>query len=166
MTSKLSARRPESKKKEQPNQILNLGRYVPGLITHIANKLSRNANSVYQRRFGVSVTEWRILSQLAIEPGIPASRICFVIGFDKGPISRTLTAMETRGLITIRPNPRDARSYAIDLTNEGRRIHNEIIVVALERERSLLACLQPQEVEMLINLLVRVHSNIGAVADT
>ncbi len=49
-------------------QVLDLDRYVPALITFIANKLSRSATVVYQKRFRVNVTEWRILSLLAIEP--------------------------------------------------------------------------------------------------
>ena len=55
-------------------QVLDLDRYVPALITFIANKLSRSATVVYQKRFGVNVTEWRILSLLAIEPEISAAR--------------------------------------------------------------------------------------------
>src|SRR5438309_806090 len=81
--------------------VLDLERYVPALITFIANKLSRSATVLYQKRFGVNVTEWRILALLAIEPGIPASRICHVIGFDKGPVSRTLGMMQQRGLVAI-----------------------------------------------------------------
>ena len=87
-------------------QVLDLDRYVPALITFIANKLSRSATVVYQKRFGVNVTEWRILSLLAIEPEISAARICHVIGFDKGPVSRTLAGMEERGLVSIRADRR------------------------------------------------------------
>jgi DNA-binding MarR family transcriptional regulator len=159
----LSPRRTVARRGKGRNQVLDLERYVPGLVTFIANKLARGANVIYQKQFGVSVTEWRILSQLALEPGIPASRICYVIGFDKGPISRTLMAMQKRGMITIRTNPKDARSYSIFLTAEGKRIHDGIIVLALERERRLLGCLRREEREVLIELLVRVHSNIAAV---
>ena len=89
-------------------QVLDLDRYVPALITFIANKLSRSATVLYQKRFGVNVTEWRILSLLAIEPEISAARICYVIGFDKGPVSRTLAVMEQNGLVTIRADERTA----------------------------------------------------------
>src|SRR6267378_8649852 len=82
--------------------LLDLDRYVPAFITFIANKLSNSATALYQRNFGVNVTEWRIMSLLAIEPGIPASRICHVIGFDKGPVSRTLAMLQKRGMVTIR----------------------------------------------------------------
>jgi hypothetical protein len=64
--------------------MLDLDRYVPAFVTFIANKLSNSATAFYQRNFGVNVTEWRIMSLLAIEPGIQASRICHVIGFNRG----------------------------------------------------------------------------------
>jgi DNA-binding MarR family transcriptional regulator len=161
--NKITPRPVVAGRKKGRGQVLDLERYVPGLVTFIANKLARSANVLYQKRFGVSITEWRILSQLALEPGIPASRICYVIGFDKGPISRTLTAMQKRGLIIIQTNPLDARSYSIYLTPEGKRIHDGIIVLALEREHRVLSCLLPAEREVLIKLLARVHSNIAAV---
>jgi DNA-binding MarR family transcriptional regulator len=142
---------------------LNLDRYVPAYITFIANKLSNSATAAYSRNFGVNVTEWRILSQLAIEPGIPASRICHVIGFDKGPVSRTLAAMQKRGLITIRTDPDDGRSHSISLTARGRTTHDKVIVAALDRERRLLSCLNENERDLLIDLLRRLHDNLGAV---
>jgi DNA-binding MarR family transcriptional regulator len=144
-------------------QRLDLDRYVPAYITFIANKLSNSATAVYSRNFGVNVTEWRILSQLAIEPGIPASRICHVIGFDKGPVSRTLAAMQKRGLITIRTDPEDGRSHSISLTARGRTTHDKVIVAALDRERRLLSCLNDNERDLLIDLLRRLHDNLGAV---
>ncbi|UFZ02877.1 MarR family transcriptional regulator [Bradyrhizobium ontarionense] len=142
---------------------LDLDRYVPAFITFIANKLSNSATAFYQRNFGVNVTEWRIMSLLAIEPGIPASRICSVIGFDKGPVSRTLALMKGRGLIAIRNDPEDGRSHSISLTAKGRATHDKVIVAALERERRLLACLDKNEQEVLIALLRRIHDNLDAV---
>jgi len=101
----------------------------------------------------VNVTEWRILALLAIEPAISAARICHVIGFDKGPVSRTLAVMEQSGLVTIRTDESDGRTHAISLTSKGRTTHDQVIAAALERERRLLSCLRKDEREVLINLL-------------
>ena len=149
----------------RPGPTLDLDRYVPAIITFIANKLSNSATAFYQRNFGVNVTEWRIMSLLAIEPGIPASRICSVIGFDKGPVSRTLAMMKKRGLVAIRSAPADGRSHAISLTTKGRATHDEVIVAALGRERRLLSCLDAGERDVLIGLLRRLHDNLGAVTE-
>lgn len=159
---------PSTKSRNKPaaghdGPTLDLDRYVPAFITFIANKLSNSATAFYQREFGVNVTEWRIMSLLAIEPGIPASRICLVIGFDKGPVSRTLSAMEKRGLIAIRTDPNDGRTHSISLTAKGRATHDKVIVAAFERERRLLSCLSRNEQEVLIDLLRRLHENLGAV---
>jgi len=142
---------------------LDLERYVPAFVTFIANKLSNSATAFYQEHFGVNVTEWRMMSLLAIEPGIPASRICQVIGYDKGPVSRTLAALRKRGLVAIRTDPNDGRSHSISLTAKGRATHDKVIVAALERERRLLSCLDKAEQEVLIDLLHRIHDNLGAV---
>ncbi|KPF98159.1 MarR family transcriptional regulator [Rhodopseudomonas sp. AAP120] len=144
-------------------QTLDLERYVPAFITFIANKLSNSATAFYQREFGVNVTEWRIMSLLAIEPGIAAARICQVIGFNKGPVSRTLTDMQQRGLIAIRTDPNDGRSHSISLTAKGRATHDKVIVAALDRERRLMSCLDKGEQEVLIEMLRRLHNNLGAV---
>lgn len=143
--------------------LLDLDRYVPAFVTFIANKLSNSATIHYQKHFGVNVTEWRIMSLLAIEPGIPASRICQVIGFDKGPVSRTLSMLESRGLVTIGTDRRDARTHSIKLTAKGRKTHDAVIVAALEREQRLLSCLADSEREVLIDLLRRIHGNLDAV---
>ena len=157
---------PSTRSRKTPAQegsTLDLERYVPAFITFIANKLSNSATAFYQRQFGVNVTEWRIMSLLAIEPGIPAARICHVIGFDKGPVSRTLAGLEKRGLVAIRTDPKDARTHSISLTARGRSTHDKVIVAAFERERRLLSCLAKDEREVLIDLLRRLHENLGAV---
>lgn len=159
---------PSTRARQKPAPVeagptLDLDRYVPAFVTFIANKLSNSATAFYQREFGVNVTEWRIMSLLAIEPGIPASRICHVIGFDKGPVSRTLAGLEKRGLVSIRTDPNDGRTHSISLTAKGRATHDKVIVAALERERRLLSCLNKDEREVLIDLLRRLHENLGAV---
>ena len=169
----MSITTPTAKPKKKPpadaahgGQTLDLDRYVPALITFIANKLSNSATAFYQREFGVNVTEWRIMSLLAIEPGIPASRICQVIGFDKGPVSRALATMQKRGLIAIRPDPDDGRTHMISLAAKGRATHDRVIVAALDRERRLLSCLNAEEQDVLIDLLLRLHNNLGTVTGT
>jgi DNA-binding MarR family transcriptional regulator len=161
----VARRRPAKPASVAEGQTLDLERYVPAFITFIANKLSRSATAFYQKRFGVNVTEWRIMSLLAIEPGIPASRICHVIGFDKGPVSRTLALMQKRGLIAIGSDPHDARSHSIALTPRGRTTHDAVIVAALAREQRLLSCLRKDEQETLIELLRRVHGNLHNVTE-
>lgn len=143
--------------------VLDLARYVPALLTFVSNKLSRSGSALYRRHFGVGIIEWRVLTMLALEPSIPASRVCQVIGLDKGPVSRSLAGLERQGLVTIRADATDTRRRLATLTPAGRALHDRIIMVALERERRLLSCLTAEQQDSLIELLNLLHENLGAV---
>jgi DNA-binding MarR family transcriptional regulator len=138
-------------------------RYVPALLTNLASKLSRSGSALYRRHFGVGTIEWRIMALLAVEPGIPASRICAVIGLDKGPVSRSLAVLETRGLVAVAADAADTRKRLALLTEAGRALHDRILAVAREREHRLLSCLTPAQREALIATLNLLHDNLPAV---
>jgi DNA-binding MarR family transcriptional regulator len=140
--------------------VLDLGGYVPYFLTAISNTWSRSSSRLYLERFGVGVTEWRVMSQLAIEPAIAAQRICEVIGLDKGAVSRSVAALVAAGHVTERPNRRDARRQVLSLTPRGYALHARLIALATARERMMLADLSPQEREQLIDLLRRVHAKL------
>ena len=159
--------KPPATRSDQPvpdgGTVLDLTSYVPALLTFVSNKLTRSGSALYRRHFGVGITEWRILAMLAVEPSIPATRICQVIGFDKGPVSRSLAFMEGRGLVTIRADEADTRRRLATLTPAGRALHDRIIVVALERERRLLSCLTAEQRSTLVEVLNLLHDNLGDV---
>ena len=144
--------------------MLDLDRYVPALITFIANKLSRSATVVYQKRISASTS--RNGGSCRCSRSSPAFRpraSAHVIGFDKGPVSRRWRRWRSAGWSTIRADRQDGRTHAISLTAKGCTTHDQVIAVALERERRLLSCLSKPERETLIGLLLRVHGNLDAV---
>ncbi|MFP6849658.1 MAG: MarR family winged helix-turn-helix transcriptional regulator [Pseudomonas sp.] len=142
---------------------LNLARYVPGLLTFLANKLATGASQCYRKHFGIGVVEWRMLSMLAVENDISANRICQVIGLDKSAVSRSLQVLEASGYVSSRIDPGDARRNTVSLTEAGRALHDRVLLVALERERRLLRGLSPEEVDILIELLGRLHGQVAHV---
>ena len=142
---------------------LNLERYVPALVSFVSNKLSRGASNTYRNIFGIGVTEWRIMSLLALEPGIPAQRICHVIGFDKALVSRTIQSLQSEKYVIVRSDGNDSRKRTIALTRKGLEMHDRVIKVVLEREKLLLADFSEKEVDVLVNLLHRMHARIDAV---
>jgi DNA-binding MarR family transcriptional regulator len=49
------------------------------------------------------------------------------------------------------------------LTKKGRALHDQILGIALERERAFLSPLTASETETLIKLLKRLHENLPEV---
>lgn len=142
---------------------LDLDNYVPAFLTFLANKLSSGASAVYRRRFGIGITDWRIMALLAIEPWVPAGRICEVIGLDKAAVSRSVRDMAALGLVETQVQDCDQRRQFIALTREGIVMHDAIVDIALERERVLLADLSEEERRLLVGLLMRMHARLAIV---
>jgi len=79
------------------------------------------------------------------------------------PTSRCFKSMQAKGLITMGLHAGDGRLRIATLTPKGRALHDQILGIALERERALLAVLDEKERETLIGLLKRLHENLPAV---
>jgi DNA-binding MarR family transcriptional regulator len=147
------------------NNKLDLDRYVPAMLTFLANKLATGASLNYRKHFGIGVVEWRLIALLAVEDKITANRICQVIGLDKSAVSRSLQVLEAAGRIWGEVDSKDARCYTVSLTTEGKMLHDRVLKVALERERRLLSDFSPAEVDTLVNLLGRLQRKVAYVND-
>jgi DNA-binding MarR family transcriptional regulator len=145
-----------------PRQV-DLDRYVPAFFTWIANKLSRGASKHYLAVSQVGIETWRCLVLLAIEKSISAQQVSKIIGMDKGSVSRCFKSMQMRGLITLELDASDGRLRMAILTRKGRALHDQLLGIALERERALLAVLTEPERETLNRLLAKLHQNLPAV---
>ncbi len=139
---------------------IDLRNYAPAYLTWIANKLSRGASQAYLAAFGVGIETWRVLVLLAIEPCLSAHRISRVMGMDKAQVSRTFKAMQAQGLIRIELNIQDGRLRMASITPKGRELHDEIVELALARERALLSVLSTVDRTELLRLLRKIHESL------
>ena len=145
--------------------MLDLDRYTVAYLVWTANKLSRGASHNYLKVFGVGVETWRCLVLLAIHNSIAAQQISQVMGMDKASVSRCFKIMQAKGLILMGLDASDGRVRIATLTPKGRALHDQILEMALERERVLLSVLSESDRETLLRLLKRVHENLAGRRD-
>lgn len=144
---------------------LDLKRYVPALLTFASNKLSQVASETYRKLFGIGISEWRVLALLAAEPGIPAARMCQMIGFDKALASRVVKKLSEQGLVSVAIDARNSSRSIIHLTPAGEDVHDKVLKVVKERERILHAAFTTEEIDTLVDLLQRVQARAEVVND-
>src|SRR5690348_9360259 len=90
----------------------------------------RGFNRFYTRTIGLlqeglldsdfSLTEVRVLYELAHGERVTASDLCRGLGLDAGYVSRMLRRFERLHLVAVDPDPADARSRLLSLTARGR----------------------------------------------
>ena len=136
---------------------LDLDNYVPAYLTYLAGKISNSASATYRPKFGVGITDWRIMALLATEPWITAGRVCDVIGLDKAAVSRSVREMKKIGIVEA---DEDQYRQLIALTRKGLAVHDRIVKLSLEREQQLLKNFSAAERKLLINFLSRMHAQV------
>ena len=139
---------------------LNLDNYVPAYLTYLAGKISSSASATYRPKFGVGITDWRIMALLATEPWISAGRVCDVIGLDKAAVSRCVRGMKLNGIVDVHWADDDQYRQLIALTRKGLILHDRIVKFSLQREQQLLKSFSAAERKMLINFLSRMHAQV------
>jgi len=142
---------------------VDLERYVPAYLSWISNKLSRGASQHYLSAFNIGIEVWRCLVLLAVESQVSAQQVSRVIGMDKAAVSRCFKTMHDQGYISFTLDAQDGRLRLAKLTAKGRALHDQVLQVALARERAFLSVLSASEVDTLIGLLRRLHDNLPHV---
>ena len=145
--------------------VIDHERYVPFIIISISNNLYRGASQFYQARFGVGVTEWRVLSALAAEPNSTANRLCQIAQLDKAAASRSLKVLEKDGYVTIAPHRSDARKRVVAFTPAGQALYEKILTVALQRQEKMVEGFSPEERDTLIGYLHRLRANLAKLEE-
>lgn len=70
--------------------------------------------------------EARILYEVATRPGCTAKDIRAVAGFDQGYLSRLVTRLEEKGLVTRRTSTSDGRAQELYLSSRGKKAFQEL----------------------------------------
>lgn len=113
-----------------------------------------------------SLTEARVLYELAHRTRTTARDVGDALGLDAGYLSRILRGFETRGLIAKRPDDDDRRQLLLTLTDAGRRAF-----AALDRESrreisTLLRALSEGEQDQLTAAMGSIERLLGDRAAT
>jgi DNA-binding MarR family transcriptional regulator len=137
---------------------------LPYRLSVAANAVSQLIARAYEDRFGLRISEWRLIAVLADEGPLTPQTLCERTIMDKVTVTRAAQGLLKRRLIKREPNATDARSHRLLLTESGKRLYGEIAPLALEYEAQLLAGIDPREVRTLERQLRRLERAAGALS--
>jgi DNA-binding MarR family transcriptional regulator len=124
-------------------------------IITLATLLRRSATLTYRRQLGLSQIDWSILALVGEHAPLSHNQLADLIGLDKGQLSRGVSALVAKGLIT-RENQSPRRGVQITLSGRGFEVYNELIYSALQRNREILAEIAESERKRFFVLLEKL----------
>lgn len=133
--------------------ILELERFLPYRLSVLSNRISSEIAALYEQRFGISVTEWRVMAVLGRYLRLSAVEVAEHTAMDKVAVSRAVNALLERGLLLRDIHSDDRRRSVLALSDAGFAIYDQIVPLALDYERQLLESLSQAEIKRFDALL-------------
>ena len=131
----------------------------------------RAFNRFYTKQIGVlnerwmrsdfSLTELRVLYELAHGDGIPAKALAEELGLDPGYLSRIIKQLNERGFIDKEVNENDQRLVTLRLTAEGRSAFEPLDRASGEEVRAMLERMTESEQKKLVAAMTTIRELMG-----
>ena len=122
----------------------------------LASSLFKGAQHYYGKRFGITIPEMRILSNLGSDGPLTATQLVDLTAMDKGLVSRILTGLHGRGLLGAITASSDPRRRTWSLSRRGEQMVEMLRPVWKRREGILQEGLTEAERLQLADMLERL----------
>jgi DNA-binding MarR family transcriptional regulator/N-acetylglutamate synthase-like GNAT family acetyltransferase len=142
----------------------------PDLARHV--ETARRFNRFYTQQIGVlregllrspfSLTEVRVLYEIAHRDEITAAELSKDLGLDAGYLSRILRDFSRKGLVEKRPSKSDGRQSLLRLTKKGQKEFATLNARQNDEVGAMLNKLSPAERSRLVESMQTIHGLLGA----
>jgi DNA-binding MarR family transcriptional regulator/GNAT superfamily N-acetyltransferase len=134
----------------------------------------RRFNRFYTRQLGLldegllhspfSLTEVRVLYEIAHHAGITATEVRELLALDAGYLSRILRGLRRQGLVAARASASDRRRRQLTLTERGRRTFDVLDARSTEEVEAMLARLSRGERKELVEAMRGIEALLSRPA--
>ena len=136
----------------------------------------RQFNRFFTRRIGVlregllhspySLTEARIVFELAHCPDLTSSDVCRELGLDAGYLSRILARLEQQGLLEKVRSETDGRERLLRLTSEGEKAFALLDQRSRDEVAQMLTELSEENQQHLLKAMATIQGVLGTILST
>ncbi len=123
----------------------SLRHFLPYQLAVLAEYTSSRFAQVYSERFGLTIPEWRVLATVGERDMLRAKDIEAERHLHKTVVSRAIAKLRARGLVDLKNNSQDRRESFLLLTPKGRKLYDEIVLLAQIYSGEILAPLDATE---------------------
>lgn len=135
---------------------LHLDRFVPYRLSVLTNVVSMSIASTYEREFGLTIPQWRVVAVLARYPNLSAIEVAERSAMDKVAVSRAVQGLLAARRLVRGLDKDDRRKSVLRLSTAGQAVYTRVAPLALDYEKRLLQSLSATERRALDRLISRL----------
>ncbi|MEE4014813.1 MarR family transcriptional regulator [Roseibium sp. FZY0029] len=132
-------------------------------VPYLLNRAGVALGERFTRRiasYGVTLPMYRVLAVLRQSGTKTLGDLSELVSVELSTLSRLISLMVKRGLVTrIRP-PENARIVLIDVTPKGADLADELMQIAMHFEDTLISNLDKDQVDILKTLLCQINQQV------
>lgn len=137
--------------------------FLPYKLAVASARLSGIIAAHYSEKFDMTLPEWRCMAVIGSSKTCSASTIVQTTVMDKVAVHRAISRLLKQNRLQQSADPQDKRRNLLSLTDTGKKIYGEIILIALETETKLLDQIGDKQGAMINNLIDHINKAIDAI---
>jgi len=136
---------------------------MPKSVGTLLKKLTVTYGLVIDSRMaqlGITKTQSDVLVQIILHGSLTQRELCQLNGVTAASMSRTISNLEEKQLITIARSERDPRKHHISLTDKAVQLQQDIVHIKESVYHAMLEGISAEETAVLLRLLERMETNL------
>jgi len=142
---------------------LRLNSFLPYVLANLTERVSSSLSHIYADEFQLTIPEWRVIANLAEHDTLNARQIVEFTTMEKSKVSRAVSNLSARGLVSQQRARGDSRAKDLALTAAGKVLYRSIVPRVLAWERELLDELSPGEYRDLMYVLEKLGGRLQSM---
>lgn len=137
-----------------------------GFVVNMTAKAFQKSFDIELRKnAGVSLSQWRVVGALVIQPGLTQKEIADKVGIEGATLVPIIDKMEKEGLLKRKPDSSDRRVNRIYLTPKADSLWESMVECALKIRKSSTKNISENDIQTTLETLRKISQNLTSFSE-
>lgn len=135
------------------------------VVNMTAKAFQRSFDIELRKNVGVSLSQWRVVGALVMQPGLTQKEIADKVGIEGATLVPILDRMEKEGLLKRKPDSSDRRVNRIYLTQKADSLWESMVECALRIRKSSTKNISESDIQTTLETLRKISQNLALFSE-
>jgi MarR family transcriptional regulator, transcriptional regulator for hemolysin len=131
------------------------------VVNNTAKSFQRSLDIELRRNVGVTLSQWRVVGALILQPGLTQKEIADKMGIEGATLVPVIDKMEKEGLLKRKSDLADRRANRIYLTSKSDSLWTSMIECALKIRKSSTRNISENNIQITLDTLQKISKNLA-----